>query len=556
VRLPHGVWRSLLAALALQLTLASASVAVPLKKGPSAAVQVSSGTTAAAKFATKPAAGTTVLAFIQTAGQISSVVDNGRTPQAFTLDASTTGGTGAYIFRANNVTRPASGAYRITVTLRTKSTIQVKAIAFAGLAAGRPQVTNKGSGTGTAVRSNAVTSAGRAVFFGGFSDNSRQNPQRVRFTSAPAGFAEQWRNTNGARFWPAALAAAIVPRAATKSLSWTLGSSSDWGAAIAVYPAAHPHGDTTPPNTTISSAPPDPSSSGAATFTFAGTDKATRAADLTFQCRLDAAPYADCASPRPYYGLANGSHRFQVRAIDAAGNVDHSPAAKTWTIDGVNDRLPDLGLGPINQVGLDTTTLQGHRLLRFNGTITNAGTGPFELHGTRASTSDPEMTVEQRIYQITGGYRSVATSATMFYAGDGHDHWHVKDLEGAALTDAAGNMVGGGYAKIGYCPSDNAIYDGTVMGTPKHMAYKGCGNKQPDLLDVLDGISVGWGDWYNANVAFQWIDITGVPDGTYRIWLFADPNDNFRESNETNNSTWTDVRIDDGVHIVAYGPAI
>src|SRR5207248_6117344 len=33
-----------------------------------------------------------------------------------------------------------------------------------------------------------------------------------------------------------------------------------------------------------------------------------------------------------FSGLADGTHSFKVRATDAAGNVDHTPAAKNWTI--------------------------------------------------------------------------------------------------------------------------------------------------------------------------------------------------------------------------------
>ncbi len=92
-------------------------------------------------------------------------------------------------------------------------------------------------------------------------------------------------------------------------------------------------GDTTPPDTTITSNPPDPTSSTDATFEFTGSDDVTAAASLTFECKLDASAFTSCTSPKTYSAQAEGSHTFQVRAIDAASNVDPSPASFTWTVD-------------------------------------------------------------------------------------------------------------------------------------------------------------------------------------------------------------------------------
>jgi large repetitive protein len=47
---------------------------------------------------------------------------------------------------------------------------------------------------------------------------------------------------------------------------------------------------------------------------------------------MDAAAFAACVSPRSYSSLASGSHTFRVRAIDRAGNVDPTPAARTFTV--------------------------------------------------------------------------------------------------------------------------------------------------------------------------------------------------------------------------------
>jgi hypothetical protein len=57
-----------------------------------------------------------------------------------------------------------------------------------------------------------------------------------------------------------------------------------------------------------------------------------------FECSLDGSVFAACTDPIAYAGLATGSHTFQVRAVDQAGNVDPTPAATNW-ITGSNVQL-------------------------------------------------------------------------------------------------------------------------------------------------------------------------------------------------------------------------
>ncbi len=54
--------------------------------------------------------------------------------------------------------------------------------------------------------------------------------------------------------------------------------------------------------------------------------------DGTFECALDNAGFEACVSPKEISGLADGSHTFQVRAIDLAGNVG-AVAQYTWVVD-------------------------------------------------------------------------------------------------------------------------------------------------------------------------------------------------------------------------------
>jgi hypothetical protein len=85
--------------------------------------------------------------------------------------------------------------------------------------------------------------------------------------------------------------------------------------------------DTTPPNTTIMAKPANPTTKTVAKFKFKSTEL-----NSTFQCNLDGAGFTSCKSGQSYTGLLIGNHNFQVHAIDAAGNIDPTPASFDWTI--------------------------------------------------------------------------------------------------------------------------------------------------------------------------------------------------------------------------------
>jgi hypothetical protein len=89
------------------------------------------------------------------------------------------------------------------------------------------------------------------------------------------------------------------------------------------------------PTTTITVGPPGNSGTGDASFSFSSS-----APGATFQCQLDGGGWTSCTSPQDYSGLANGSHTFQVRSIDQAGNGG-APASLAWS---VNSSLPALSL--------------------------------------------------------------------------------------------------------------------------------------------------------------------------------------------------------------------
>jgi hypothetical protein len=126
----------------------------------------------------------------------------------------------------------------------------------------------------------------------------------------------------------------------TQSVLFGIGASTNYTCDDYCYPSASFDDldvvaavapDTTPPETTITSGPSATSSSTSASFEFTASESAS------FECSMDDAPFAACASPAAYSGIGDGSHTFRVRATDAAGNTDPTPAEQTWTVQTVGD---------------------------------------------------------------------------------------------------------------------------------------------------------------------------------------------------------------------------
>ena len=98
--------------------------------------------------------------------------------------------------------------------------------------------------------------------------------------------------------------------------------------APAPSPGGSPPPDSTPPDTSIGSGPSGVVGSAAASFDLISSESGS-----TFECSLDRGAWEACSSPKSYTGLADGPHELWVRAIDGAGNVDASPASRSWTVD-------------------------------------------------------------------------------------------------------------------------------------------------------------------------------------------------------------------------------
>jgi hypothetical protein len=89
------------------------------------------------------------------------------------------------------------------------------------------------------------------------------------------------------------------------------------------------------------------------------------------------------------------------------------------------DQLPDLEMAPLYGVDIKTTN-KGRKRIRFGTRAFNIGAGPLEVRG-RARDGKVMGKLFQWISDGKGGGREVAQNeVTMFWAGDGHNHWHVE----------------------------------------------------------------------------------------------------------------------------------
>ena len=203
------------------------------------------------------------------------------------------------------------------------------------------------------------------------------------------------------------------------------------------------------------------------------------------------------------------------------------------------DRLPDLRMAPL--ANFYTENSGGERRLRFRTIMTNEGTGPLEVRGRRDNLGQPHLTTRQAIYDSSGNVRLMNSRALMEYAVDGHDHWHIQGVMLYQMWSASGAVRRG--TKVGFCFLDSYRYNLGLPGAPQSPVYpeRVCGDRG-DLANRM-GLSVGWGDDYPANFAYQWIDITTLPPGDYTVQARADEQNWYLESNESNNCAYARVRI-------------
>lgn len=159
-----------------------------------------------------------------------------------------------------------------------------------------------------------------------------------------------------------------------------------------------------------------------AVFEFTGSDDRTLAADLTFAWRLVPGAFGPFAADTHVVvdGLPDGVHGFEVRARDAVGNVDATPASRTFTVRAEPPAVAIL-TGPAEGSSTSATTAS------FTWTL--ASLSPL---ADRAAT-----TWSHRLDQAPFGPESPDTFATFTGLTEGAHVLSVRATDDAALDGVA-----------------------------------------------------------------------------------------------------------------------
>jgi len=109
-----------------------------------------------------------------------------------------------------------------------------------------------------------------------------------------------------------------------------------------------------------------------------------------------------------------------------------------------------------------------------------------------------------------------------------HRHYHFNGYALYELLDDTGATILTG-RKQAFCLEDFTRYDPNA-GPAKFTCS-------------FQGISVGWQDVYGSYLDCQWLDITGIPPGDYRLRVTINPDGILAESDYTNNIATVPVSI-------------
>lgn len=184
--------------------------------------------------------------------------------------------------------------------------------------------------------------------------------------------------------------------------------------------------------------------------------------------------------------------------------------------------------------------------LGFRSAVRNVGDGPLTISGHRQSRIERTMDAEQMIVRTEGPRTVVHGVGQLRYVrSPDHQHWHLLGFDDYELRRPRGTRAVVRDRKTGFCLGDRYEVTTRVLPArpPDPVYTRNCGIERPGLTGVREGISVGYGDDYSANLEGQYLPLDGMRAGRYVLVHRVNADRRLVESSYDNNASSSLLRL-------------
>jgi hypothetical protein len=204
------------------------------------------------------------------------------------------------------------------------------------------------------------------------------------------------------------------------------------------------------------------------------------------------------------------------------------------------DLLPDLDEWPPTRIAVVAARAGGKKRFRliFDSAAANVGSGPLHVYGERAGAEGLTMPVSQIVHRSDGStWVKPEVGVFRYTVSRDHQHWHYLAFMTYELRRASDIASPRRDRKTGFCLADyeDAFPDEVLPNEPPAPVFRHCGENEPGLPRLEQGLSVGRLDAYTRILEGQYIDVTGLPRGRYLLVLHVNEDRRLQESTYANN---------------------
>src|SRR3954452_18809868 len=212
------------------------------------------------------------------------------------------------------------------------------------------------------------------------------------------------------------------------------------------------------------------------------------------------------------------------------------------------DRLPDLDQVTPYPLVVTRARAHGRRIWRlgFNSAVSNVGDGPLVIAGHRSAVEAKDMVADQLVDRDGAPHHVVTGVGKLRYVvSRDHRHWHLLGFDRYQLRRAGQGRAAVRDRKTGFCLGDRyRSVSRALPSAPSRPRYTTrCGLGQTKLLGLEEGISVGYGDVYTANLEGQYLRLSGLRSGRYVLVHRANAGRRLHELSYSNNAASLLIRL-------------